>query len=119
MALLTLVAVSKHYGETLVLHNCSLIVNPGDRIGLVGANGVGKSTLLRIILGQIEADGGSVRIEAGCEIGYLAQAMENAPQQSVAQLLAEARGKLDAIEARLRALEQLSLIHISEPTRPY
>ena len=65
--------ISKAYGIHQVLNGVSLIVNAGERVGLVGANGVGKSTLLKIITGEIEADSGAVTIPADLRVGYLAQ----------------------------------------------
>ena len=54
--------IGKRYGDTVVLENVSFIVNPGDRLGLIGPNGCGKTTLLRIISGEEDADAGSVQL---------------------------------------------------------
>ena len=51
--------VSKFYGAVTVLEDVSFVLNSGERIGLVGPNGVGKSTLLKILTGQESADSGS------------------------------------------------------------
>ena len=52
-----------------------MVINERDRIGLVGKNGVGKSPLLKIIIGEQESDGGTVVIPDGRKIGYLPQEM--------------------------------------------
>ena len=56
-----------------VLSDISLGVNTGDRIGIVGRNGDGKSTLLRLLYGQIEPDDGRVITTRGTRIGFLGQ----------------------------------------------
>jgi macrolide transport system ATP-binding/permease protein len=52
--------IGKSYGETVVLHELSLSVTPSSRIGVVGPNGIGKSTLLRLLAGAEEPDSGAV-----------------------------------------------------------
>jgi ATPase subunit of ABC transporter with duplicated ATPase domains len=67
-------SVTKAYGDTVVLDGLSLSVTPFSRIGVVGPNGIGKSTLLRVLAGLEEPDGGSVAHEPpGLEVAYLAQ----------------------------------------------
>jgi ATPase subunit of ABC transporter with duplicated ATPase domains len=66
--------ISKSYGETVVLDGLSLTVTPAARIGVVGPNGIGKSTLLRVLAGLEQPDSGSVTHEpAGLTVAYLAQ----------------------------------------------
>jgi ATPase subunit of ABC transporter with duplicated ATPase domains len=67
-------SIGKSYGDTLVLDDLSLVVTPGCRIGLVGPNGIGKSTLLRILAGVEVPDSGVVTREPpGLAVAYLAQ----------------------------------------------
>ena len=67
-------SVSKSFGDTVVLDRVSLTVAPGSRIGIVGPNGIGKSTLLRILAGLDEPDSGTVSREPpGLSVAYLAQ----------------------------------------------
>ncbi len=73
--MISLNGISVSFSGTDLLKNISLVINERDRIGLVGKNGVGKSTLLKIILGFQEPDGGSVVIPDGRKIGYLPQEM--------------------------------------------
>ena len=65
--------VSKTYGEKELFNNISLGINSGDKIGLIGVNGTGKSTLLKIIAGIEEPDEGQVVKGKGIELAYLAQ----------------------------------------------
>jgi len=61
------------YGEENLINGLTLQIMRGDRIGLVGNNGVGKSTLLRLLLGELEPQGGTVKLGTNLEIGYFDQ----------------------------------------------
>src|SRR6476659_55128 len=66
--------VTKSYGAQVVLDDVSLTIGPHARIGLVGPNGVGKSTLLRIVAGAVTPDAGAVtRAPDSATVGYLEQ----------------------------------------------
>jgi ATP-binding cassette subfamily F protein 3 len=65
--------LSKGYGEQLLLENISLQLNRGERLGMIGRNGHGKSTILRMILGQETADAGTINIPKNYRIGHLSQ----------------------------------------------
>ncbi|MEO1581414.1 MAG: ATP-binding cassette domain-containing protein [Pseudomonadota bacterium] len=65
--------VSFGYGEHLLIDKLSLTIQRGDRIGLVGNNGVGKSTLLKLMLGELEPHGGTIKHGTNLEIGYFDQ----------------------------------------------
>ena len=73
MNILNVEKVSKTYGEKELFNNISLGINSGDKIGLIGVNGTGKSTLLKIIAGVEEPDEGQVVKGTGLELAYLAQ----------------------------------------------
>ena len=76
--MLTAANIGKHHGAQLVLKDVTLVVPPDARIGLVGPNGVGKSTLLRILAGEEEPDRGTVRrTPPGLTVGYLPQEAES------------------------------------------
>jgi len=65
--------VEKSYGDKQVLHGVSLTVRRGDRIAIIGPNGIGKSTLLKIAMGEVEADAGTVEWGYETYPGYFAQ----------------------------------------------
>ncbi|HEU4325786.1 MAG TPA: ABC-F family ATP-binding cassette domain-containing protein [Roseiflexaceae bacterium] len=68
--------VDKAFGEQIILLDAQATVMNGERIGIVGANGAGKSVLLRLVLGQIEPDGGEVWVGPSIQPGYYAQQHE-------------------------------------------
>src|SRR5208283_3852498 len=66
-------SLSKAYGQQVIFDAVSFTVNPGERIGLVGRNGHGKTTLFRMILGEEKPDDGVISIPAGYTVGHLSQ----------------------------------------------
>lgn len=98
--------ISISFGIEKVLNNVCFVVGTGQRAGLVGANGVGKSTLLRIIVGDAEPDSGIVTLSAGAEIGYLSQATPIFDGETIDDLIYRSLGDLHILESRLRALEE-------------
>ena len=96
--------LSKRYGDDVILAGVSFVVNLGDRIGLIGPNGCGKTTLFRCILGDERPDDGSIILSPpGLRLGYLAQGLEYAPSETIgAVLLAwDRRRQVEAEVARL------------------
>jgi macrolide transport system ATP-binding/permease protein len=90
----------------LILQSISFTIGSGDRAGLVGPNGVGKSTLLRLLVGQEEADAGSFLLSAGSETGYLPQTPPDFYGHSIQDIIMEALGHLRRLEDEMRHLEQ-------------
>jgi ATPase subunit of ABC transporter with duplicated ATPase domains len=89
--MLHVINLSKSYEIDPVLSDLTFIVNQGERVGLVGPNGTGKTTLLRIIAGTEKADQGRVRFNPPeLSVGYLAQALIFEEDETVAQALARA-----------------------------
>ncbi|MEO8396269.1 MAG: ribosomal protection-like ABC-F family protein, partial [Chloroflexota bacterium] len=110
-AYLTIQHISKAYAFHQILSDVSFVVNPGERIGLVGANGVGKSTLLKIVMGQIEPDDGAVILAPDRKLGYLAQVIEGFDDQTLAALIEASVARLRQLETRMRDLEsQMTLV---------
>jgi ATPase subunit of ABC transporter with duplicated ATPase domains len=90
---ISLDGVSKHHGATTVLDKVTVSVTPGRRLGVVGPNGVGKSTLLRLIAGLEEPDEGRVaRMPATLTAGYLPQEPERRDGETLLGLLARRTG---------------------------
>ncbi|MGI8422148.1 MAG: ABC-F family ATP-binding cassette domain-containing protein [Gaiellaceae bacterium] len=106
----TLVArdLSRSHGGTAVLDGVSLVVAPGSRIGVVGPNGIGKTTLLRTLAALEPPDGGTLtRAPAGLSVGYLPQEQDARPDETLLAYLtrrtgvAEAESELDRRAAEL------------------
>jgi macrolide transport system ATP-binding/permease protein len=97
--------ISKSYGVHQVLHTVTLTLGAGQRIGLVGANGVGKSTLLKIIMGQLESDTGVIACSDGMQIGYLPQVPITPEGSTLQDMIDMALAKLAQLEGQMRALE--------------
>ncbi|MEU8187436.1 ABC-F family ATP-binding cassette domain-containing protein [Micromonospora carbonacea] len=103
--MLKAVSVSKQYDAEPLFTGVDLIVNAGDRVGLVGPNGVGKSTLLRVLTGAEPPSTGHVAVAPGTRIGYFAPQPPD-PTVTVGQFLAAGLGELGRLDRRLRALER-------------
>jgi ATP-binding cassette subfamily F protein uup len=85
-----LLGVSHSFGTDRLFQNLSLKILRGDRVGLVGNNGVGKTTLLRILLGELEPQAGTVRLGVNLEIAYFDQLRsEFDPTKTVAEIVAD------------------------------
>lgn len=103
--LLNIEQISKAYGDNQVLNGVSFTLAEGQKLGLVGANGVGKSTLLKIVVGEIEPDAGRATIAQGARLGYLPQVLNDADAMSVDELIKASLAELITLEAQLRELE--------------
>jgi len=95
--------LSLAYGPKVLLDRASFAIGPHDRIGLVGANGTGKSTLLRILAGQVAQDAGELVLRRGARIGYLPQDVAALPDLPLVEaVLASVPGRA-SLEERLAA----------------
>jgi len=91
--------VSKQFGDAIILKDVSFILNDGERWGLIGPNGCGKTTLLDIIAGRRAPDAGSVRVApATAHLGYLEQALSYAPAETVGEALGLSDAELTRAE---------------------
>ncbi len=73
---LELVGVNKSFPPRRVLENANLLIRHGERVGLIGANGAGKSVLLRLVLGRETPDAGEIKVGPSVKVGYYAQEHE-------------------------------------------
>ncbi|MDR5903490.1 ATP-binding cassette domain-containing protein [Halomonas icarae] len=110
MTLLRLEQLQLAYGTHVLLDGADLVLEKGERLALVGRNGTGKSTLLRLVAGEILPDGGSIWRAPGLKIGVLAQELPEASGQTIFDMVA---GGLP--EAGELLSEYHHLIHEEEP----
>lgn len=91
MSVINVEHISKLYGDKLVLEDLSYSVDEGDKIGIIGINGTGKSTLLRIIAGEEEADEGKIIFSNGLTVGWLGQNPEFDEDSSILKYVCEGK----------------------------
>jgi ATP-binding cassette subfamily F protein 3 len=114
MSALILNSVSYSIAGRQLLDRASLMVDPGRRIGLIGRNGVGKSTLLKLITGQLQVDGGSIRLGQRVRLGYVAQEAPGGEETPLAVVLAadtERAALLAAADDHATPPERMAEIH--------
>jgi ATP-binding cassette subfamily F protein 3 len=100
-------SITKHYGDVLVLQNVSFILSPGDRVGLIGPNGCGKTTLMRILTGREQPDAGSVSIDPpDLAIGYLEQGLTYGEADTIGDVLHADQQALALVEAEVAQLAE-------------
>ncbi len=87
--MLSLQNIEKQYGSKVLYNGVSLNINPGNRYGLIGINGAGKSVLLRLIAGEEGVDKGNVSVPSGNTIGYLPQEAQATYNVSVMDMVLE------------------------------
>jgi ATP-binding cassette subfamily F protein 3 len=97
--------ISKRYNIKQVLEEISFTMNPGDHVGLIGPNGCGKTTLLKIIVGIEQPDRGHITCHPkDLKIGYLAQSFEYEPNATLRDLILQILGNLEKIETEISRL---------------
>lgn len=89
-----------------LFNNINYVINPRDRIALVGKNGAGKSTMLKIIAGLQNPTAGSVAVPSDTTIGYLPQQMKLADETTLVQEVRKAFSHIDAMQAHLDRMNQ-------------
>ncbi len=104
-------SVFKSFADQVILKDISFVVNPGERVGLIGPNGGGKTTLLRIIADEEQPDRGSVFIDPQTRVGYLRQGLEYPIGCTVADALHDPR--VDAVIE----VERLAMASAFDPLR--
>lgn len=105
--------VGKRYGTRVVLDRVGFSVRPGERVGVVGDNGAGKSTVLRLLAGWERADAGEVSVRAPGGVGYLPQTLGLPAGARAGDLVDRALAGLRELERRIRAAEER--LHLAGP----
>ncbi len=103
--MLTIRGVSKYIGKRELLRDVSFHVHTGERIGLIGSNGSGKSTLFQILLGQVEADKGTVSRTKNLRLGFLPQESVPSAQKTVLSRATDVHEEAEGLKHELHAVQ--------------
>ena len=119
MNILTVSNITKSYGERKLFDNASFFLEEGEKAGVIGINGTGKSTLLKIIAGLEEPDEGTVVRAGNMVIRYLPQNPQFDPQDTVLEAVlkgSRTSGNESYIEADAKAmLTRLGMLNFGQP----
>ncbi|MBS7182546.1 MAG: ABC-F family ATP-binding cassette domain-containing protein [Eubacterium sp.] len=103
--------ISKSYGVETVLDDCSFFINDYEKAALVGNNGAGKSTIFKIIMGELSSDSGTVTIGKDKTIGYLAQYQDLSSNHTIYEEVKSVKQNLIDMENKLKEYEkEMSLV---------
>lgn len=97
--------IKKEYGTDVILKHISFTINEGDKVALIGANGVGKSTLFKILTRQIQPDEGEYYVDRNATLGYLAQNLDLVSDNTIYEETIRVFQDLLDMESKLAALE--------------
>jgi ATP-binding cassette subfamily F protein 3 len=105
MPIATLTNIEKHFGQRVLFEGLNFMIDRGERVGLIGDNGTGKTTLFKIITGEVQPESGTVAVAKSVKLGYLEQDPTFDPANTVMDEAELAFAELHAISHRLRELE--------------
>jgi len=105
--------ISKQYGRQVLFVDASFQLNPDDKVGLVGPNGSGKTTIFRMLVGEEQADDGDISVPKRVTIGYFRQDVEEMAGRSVLDEAIAGSGRLGALHHELEELQHA----MSDPDR--
>lgn len=95
----------KYYGATKIFENISFELKTGERTGLIGQNGCGKTTLMKVLMGVEDSHGGNISFRKGAKLGYLDQIYKSSPNTTVIDLLEESFENIWNLKSNLKTLE--------------
>src|SRR5262249_9552375 len=104
MSLAVITDLAKYFGAELIFAGFSFRLEHHDRIGLVGPNGAGKSPMLKLLVGELDPDEGSISYAAGLRSGYLPQIADFHPARTLHDEMLAVFADLFALEDELHAL---------------
>lgn len=104
--------ITKSYGTDIILDNCSFFINDHEKAAIVGDNGAGKSTIMKIIMDELSADSGTVTIGKDKTIGYLAQYQDLSTNRTIYEEVKSVKQNLIDMETKLKEYEA-SMSHVS------
>jgi ATPase subunit of ABC transporter with duplicated ATPase domains len=98
--------ISKSYERATIFRDIHFKLTSGDKVGLVGQNGVGKTTLIKLILGEEEPDEGRVDVTDGVKIGYFSQFSELDSETTIQAELVALFPEVHALEAEMNEVDE-------------
>src|SRR5881392_3973293 len=98
--------ISKQYGRQILFVDASFQLNPGEKVGLVGPNGSGNTTIFRMITGEEQPDEGDVSVPKKLTVGYFRQDVEEMSGRSVLDEAIAGSGRLGELHHELEHLQQ-------------
>ena len=117
MPLITLDDITLSFSDKPILDGISSTINKGDKIALIGRNGQGKSTLLRLLAGKIEADDGKLKVKNNTVISYLEQTLPKDSDKTLFEIVASGLGETgDLISQYQKCLVQQQLEQSTSPS---
>lgn len=111
MIVLNCKEIKKSYGIDEILKKVTFSINDGDRVGLIGVNGAGKSTIFKLIAGLLEADSGEIYIDKNKRIGYLSQNLSLTSDNSIYEEILSVFTEMLNLENKISSLE----LKLNEP----
>ncbi|MCF8719731.1 ABC-F family ATP-binding cassette domain-containing protein [Nitrospina gracilis] len=106
--------LKKQYGPKVLFDGVGFHLKPGERVGLVGENGMGKTTLFRVIVGHEDVDAGRVHIRKGARVAMLSQELETVPQ-TVLERVVEGDARFAEVQKEMERLHNDTAFHDSNP----
>lgn len=97
--------ISKAFGEEVIVKNGSFHIEEYEKAALVGINGAGKSTILKMITGELPADSGNIILTKGKTLGYLAQHQDTDSRHTIYEEVKTAKADIIAMETQIRQIE--------------
>ncbi len=97
--------ISKAFGEEVIVKNGSFHIEEYEKAALVGINGAGKSTILKMITGELPADSGNIILTKGKTLGYLAQHQDTDSRHTIYEEVKTAKANIIAMETQIRQIE--------------
>lgn len=98
--------ISKSFGDRIIVRNGSFHIEEREKAALTGVNGAGKSTILKMIMGEESTDSGDIILAKGKTIGYLAQHQNLLPDGTIYEELRSAKSDIIELERQIRSIEQ-------------
>lgn len=95
----------KYYGAVKVFENISFDIQTNERVGLIGQNGCGKSSLMKILMGTEDYHGGTISFRKGIKVGYLDQIFKCPPETTVMDILQSSFEDVKSLRLKIKAIE--------------